>query len=181
MANKENIDHFFNQNGPACVMVSYGIIINYFSSNKLSVDDVLGYFASYSGINSALTKLEREQAISDAYHGFCQPINMLGFDYICDIHNKLNTSSFCSIIKKRAELSDVPSDEVLLLKEELKIGNRLAMVLYLVSNNNAHAVVIGWDNSSCNYFLKDPNEAIPTSIDLLDTHNIREYILFDNI
>lgn len=182
MANFNNIDNLFTQEGPACVLVSYSAIINYFSNNELSVDEVLDKYSRWAGIDDSLPKAVKEQAVSYHYHNYCIPKDIRGFDYLADIihnNNNIYTQQYCKIVTRNALIDPIPDDEKLKLRDDLKIRDRLAMVLSPVQYQEMHAIVLGWDEVMQSYFVKDPNTAVPFYEDILPKTKIYEYILFE--
>ena len=183
MANIKNIDDRFIQVGPACVLVSYSTIINYFSNGALSIDDVLNKYADYVGINISLSKGEKETEINKHYHSYCVPRKMRGFDYLADIvHNGdiIGTKQYCKIIDRKTDLNPISISAKLNLKESLKKSDRIAMVLSPMQSS-MHARVVGWNDDTQLYFIKDPNNAIPFISDFLCGNDVYEYLLFERI
>lgn len=181
MADFSKIDWTFCQcqsGRGACVLVSYSIIINYFSDNKMLINDTLDHYATYANIKPYTSQCEKEDLISEHYHNACHPIDRRGLDYIADIHNyNGNTSCLCKTLEVKTGI--IPLSQSILdeLKEKLKKSDRLAMVVY-PTPRGGHAVVIGWSNTNNSFFIKDPNCATPTSwVD--KTLSISEYILFE--
>lgn len=185
MADIKKIDKRFSQEGPCCVVASYSIIQNYFSDNNLSVDEIIFEYCDFAQIDKGMAKKEREQKIQDAYQDYCEPKNMRGFDYIRTIiheSDKLHTKSISHIVESRAGLNKIDDSDVDKLKEKLKKGDRLAMVLYYIPVGEAHlghAVVVGWDSSQQSFFVKDPNDKMAKPNDILSRETIFEYILFE--
>ena len=91
---------------------------------------------------------------------------MRGFDYLADIvHNGdiIGTKQYCKIVK-----------------ESLKKSDRIAMVLSPMQSG-MHARVVGWNDDTQLYFIKDPNNAIPFISDFLCGNDVYEYLLFERI
>lgn len=178
MSDVQKIDYSFEQTGPACVISSYAIVIHYFS--RISIGDIFKSYCKHMEI-PPMSKKEREIKINESYHGYCKPIDMRGFDYICQLHNndEIDTMKYCSIIDHQT--SKKPLDKTIIdnAKTSLINEDKLMMISYEISNSNFHAVVIGWSNEKI--FCKDPNERKPFVID--DTFfnkSISEYIIFGN-
>lgn len=182
MANFNNIDNLFTQEGPACVLVSYSAIINYFSNNALSIDEVLDKYSRWAGIDDSLSKVDKEKAVSDHYHDYCRPKGIRGFDYLADIihnNNNIDTQQYCKIVTRNASIDPISEVEKLKLRDDLKMSDRLAMVLSPVQYQEMHAIVLGWDEVEKSYFVKDPNIARASREDILPKTKIYEYILFE--
>lgn len=185
MANITRIDCNFTQTGPCCVISSYCIIQSYFSKDSSSVDDIMKQYCRYANIPDSLSKKEREFAINRAYHKYCQPNDMRGFDYIRILHerNSINTRNISRIIKSWADKNmPIATPEISELQNSLKEGDRLLLVLYphSLSENIWHAIIIGWEIEKKSFFIRDPEEARTyENNDIFNQIAIYEYILFE--
>ncbi len=183
----------YTQTADVCATASYGIIIEYFSEGKYSL---LKFFNEYLSKHKLINFAEqenlrkkgrvefnqyREDKITKHFHNHCKKkVDKRGFQYIVEFHidNSFKTSGYCDIIKSKAQLTPIERGEVLQLREELKRGG-LAMVLYPVSNNTLHSIVVGYDPTRERYFKRDPNNKEMIFEDFLLSNPITEYILFD--
>jgi len=187
MADKNLINNNFKQQGDVCVMASYATIINYFSDNNLSIDNILERYInklSVSYFQYAKNKQKKKQeSISKHFHKYCWDNgDIRGFEFIKQLHNnnELETNGFCNIVGFKAQLQSLSQTDIELIRRELEENDALAMVLYKVSDRKFHAVVIGFDSHYNSYFYKDPEKKQVTNGDILQNKDIWEYIIFND-
>lgn len=176
----------YKQVAPACLMVSYGTIIEYFTYRNKHVDSVLhDYRKKFIGKLPAYKTgklLETlENCVYKHIHSQCLPIDRRGCDYLHDMHENddIKTYDDCEIISWSAPTppSPITQNEIDDIKKELEENDSVALVLY-PSEGGMHTVVVGFDTNDGNYFCKDPNKSNSEKIDILSTHLIYEYIVF---
>jgi hypothetical protein len=144
------------------------------------MEDIMKQYCLFANIPSQ-SQLMREEAISDHYHKYCREKDMRGFDYIRMLHesDNLRTKSLCRVIDSYANANTPVNSEIAAsIKDKLKEGDRLLMILYPLGEE-FHAIVIGWDND---FFVKDPNrERVYTDSDVFNQTErpIYEYLLFE--
>ena len=184
MADSDFIDKVFSQNENMCVMGSYSIIINYFSDEDISINDVLtkyktNYNLTYLSTRSNGVK-KRNKAIVKHMHDYCQLQNMRGFDFITNMHNndKINTKDYCSIDLNKAGLTKIQQPEIDIIKKVLSEKDSLGMVLYTVNQTTAHAIIIGYDEEKNQFFQRDSEKKGIVFSDKVFENNITEYIIF---
>lgn len=195
MIDVSRINTTYKQTGNVCVLASYSIVIEYFSKGKLDLSAIFTKFITlFEGLNSTIgrhlvkAKPEerrrlRENLISEKFHEHCRTNgDIRGFNYFVELHNSdvLNSNGFGTIIRSNAfKDSFIPVAERNELRDALIDENRLAMVLYPVSANALHAVVVGFDSTSKSFFKRDPQIGEIQYADVLLMSEITEYILFE--
>lgn len=181
----------YQQTGNVCVTASYGIVVEYFSKSKFTVNKFLNDYLSKYKVDlknqSIIAKQGqrkligyRENQLSAHFHKICRENgDKRGFEFIKEIHNEdiFNTLQFCSIVSSKAQKEYIEQLEVDLLREALKKGG-LAMVLYKVSENSLHSVIVGFDKENQLFFVRDPAQKGVKYEEVLSIHRITEYILF---
>jgi hypothetical protein len=193
MAELSEINSEFSQKGPICVMASYGIVLEYFSYEKIKVRDVLMRYLKYYKLNSHKFETKNKSAkqhneITKHFHEYCVPKNLRGFEFIVELHNndKLGITKYCNIEKSNALQETIPVKEVDFVKSYLKDNDdSLAMVIYPIDQRTMHTVVVGFDYNEQKFFVKDPEKTLPFYNDIFDNIQVYEYIIFqgqlDNI
>jgi hypothetical protein len=184
MANIDNIDNDFQQQGNVCVLASYGTVLHYFSDGVISVENLLSKYSEKFEIKpTTSTGIDLESfqnQISDHFHGYCRSKNMRGFEYIKQLHKNddLKTKDICQIVVDKASLKPIEQPDIDLIRNELENNDSLAMILYNVGANKYHAVTIGYNSITSEYFCKDTGQRSIINVDLLDKKEITEYIIF---
>ena len=169
----------------ACLMVSYGTIIEYFTNRQKQVDSILNDYRKKFFELPKYKKGQRqktlEKSVKDHVHDFCIPINMRGAKYIAKLHNdnEIGTLNDCRFENCEAPTPQVPilSGLIQELKTKLENKDSLALIVYATSSD-MHTVVIGYDSDNDGYFCKDPNENIARIITNFPNHDIFEFALF---
>jgi len=175
----------YKQIESACLMVSYGTIIEYFTSRRKQVDSILNDYRKKHFKLPYYKKGERrktlEMSVKNHVHDSCIPINMRGAKYIAELHNGngINTLNDCSFDSFEAPTPQVPiaSELIQELKTKLENSNSLALIIYATSAD-MHTVVIGYDSDNGGYFCKDPNENTARIITDFPNYDIYEFALF---
>lgn len=179
MADIKIINKKYTQSGSICVLASYAIVIDYFSSND--IQKTLTNYMNYANLSDKKNKKKNHELISNEFHNHCIPLNKRGFDYIVELHNgnDLDTGSSCKIIDHLAQLTSINQNIINTIKETLKENETLAMILFKSGPKMSHAVVVGWDDNSESYFYRDPERKGIIKEDIF-INDIQEYILFQN-
>jgi hypothetical protein len=186
MADLDYINKSYKQQADVCAMASYGAIIEYFSEGRINIHKVFDqYIKSQNLPNRSFGKaliIRKEEAITKHFHEHCQPIDMRGFAFIQQLHNadSIETRDICEIKSWNALRVKITDNEIQLIRSELIDNEALAMVLYKVSDRLFHAVTIGYDSQTNEYFCKDPEKKAVFNEDILSTKNITEYIVFND-
>ena len=175
----------YKQIEAACLMVSYGTIIEYFTERIKQVNSILNDYQIKFFVLPPFQKGQRqrtlEKAVKDHDHGYCIPINMRGAKYIEKLHsgNEINTLSDCKLINCKAPTPQVPiaKNTIEELKSNLEETDSLALILY-ATTSGMHTVVIGFDSENGGYFCKDPNENNAKIITNFPNYDIYEFALF---
>ena len=190
--NLNYINAEYQQLGNVCATASYGIIVEYFSNKKYSVNLFLNNYIKKFKVNlkdqpsiskQGQKKLReyRESQLSEHFHKECKENgDKRGFEFIVEFHNNnsFNTLEYCKIKKYKAQLIAIDRREILELRDELKSGS-LAMVLYPIREGNLHSIVVGYDPKNQKYFKREPNDKEIKFEDFLSTNVLTEYILFE--
>mgnify|MGYP000956196279 FL=1 len=184
MADIDYIDKHFKQQDNVCALASYGTVLHYFSEGEISVDNLLLRYSRRFKIKptastgSNLKALQK--SICEHFHGYCNPKQMRGFEYIKQLHeqDEIKTKEYCQIVAAKASLESISQADIDLIRRELENSDSLAIILYKVNETLYHAVTIGYDSVTGKYFFKDPERNSITIEDLLNNNLITEYILF---
>jgi hypothetical protein len=84
---------------------------------------------------------------------------------------------YCRVALWKSNVLRIEHDEVKELRLRL-IDGGLAMVIYNISVNHFHCVVLGFDKRFQRFFTRDPAKSDIIFEDFLSRHGIMEYILF---
>ena len=175
----------YEQIAAACLMVSYGTIIEYFTSRHKQVDSILNdyrkKFIELPKYKKGQRQETLEKCVKEHVHGYCNPINMRGAKYVEKLHNgnEIGTLNDCRLESCEAPTPQVPIVVGLIqqLKTKLENEDALALIIYATSSG-MHTVVIGYDFDNGGYFCKDPNENIARIIYNFPNYDIYEFALF---
>lgn len=185
MADINYLNSSFVQQGQICAFACYGIIVEYFSDNEIKVENLLDKYIDRFQLKSfpfGNNKMRRKQnEISKHFHEYCWSKSMRGFDFLRQIHlnDELGVKHYCNIILAKASLESISADDLLLIRNELEQNEALVMVLYKVNARNYHAVVVGFDTNSEEYFYKDPEKSKIYKDDFWKGKEITEFIIFN--
>lgn len=188
MADKEYINNGFKQKGNVCVMSSYATVIEYYSDKKILIEKHLDlyikeYNIEYKRHNRSFLK-KKHNAIFTHFHDYCRLRGMQGFNFVKEIHNNdcLDTKKYCKIINSKADGNLINAKDIFIIKKELIDNDSLAMVLYKVKNKKKlmHAVVVGYDEDSSSFFIKDPEKTKYKIENIFQSQDIYEYIIFND-
>jgi hypothetical protein len=187
MANYSNfqICSNYKQIEAACLMVSLGTIIEYFTERKKQVGSILNdyqeKFFELPQHSNGQRQMTLEKAVKDHVHGFCTPIDMRGAKYIEKLHlgDEISTLGDCKLISCEAPTPQAPINDKLIqeLKTNLESKDSLALIIYATSSG-MHTVVVGFDSEKGVYFCKDPNENSARIITDFPKYDIYEFALF---
>jgi len=187
MADIQYVNPNFIQRAAICAVASYGTIIQYYSSDEISVENVLTRYLDHFKIRVNAPKGKmfqyQQKAITKHFHqDYCGPKNMRGFDFIKIIHNSnlFGTNLYCQITASQAYLHAISQEELTLIENEIKNEEALAMILYKVNAKQFHAVIIGYDPIEEEYFYKDPEKAKIIKRNLLHSKEIWEFLIFND-
>lgn len=176
----------YKQTASACLIVSYGTIIEYFTNRNKQVNSVMNdyrkrFIGKLPSYKSGKQFEMLEYVIYKHIHDICKPISKRGCDFLQDVHinNQIGTYDDCEIINWSAPTPILPisQKEIIDIKVELENNDSLVLVLYS-EGNDMHAVVVGFDSFDQKYFCKDPNKLNAEKIDMFPIYPIFEYILF---
>jgi hypothetical protein len=185
MADYNKIENTHKQEGSACVLTSYSIIMNYFSNDTIPIKNILEEFIKSFGQKTPNDEKTRDDLLRTLYFNNC-PNNINGFVNLADYHcqNRMQTKNLCRIIGIEADGKDLDITIRAKLREDIKNNDRLAMVL---TDNGNHAIVLGYDNNSKRYFVRNPQKCplkksllyFEDFLNLSSGKDIREFILFE--
>jgi len=107
---------------------------------------------------------------------------MRGFEFIKQLHenDELGTKQYCQIVYVKATLDPIDQTDIKLIKSELENNDSLAIILCKITDNQYHAVTIGYNAITGKYFCKDPEQKNIIIEDYLNNKVITEYIVFKN-
>ena len=176
----------YKQIEAACLMVSYGVILEYFTEREKKVDTILNDFRKKNFklpyFKSGQLQKTLELAVKDYIHNYCIPKNMRGAKYIEQLHrqDEIGTLKDCLLLKCEAYTPQRPLEQEIIseIKSELETTDSLALILYATSSG-MHTIVIGYDPENGGYFCKDPNESSSKTI-AFPTYDIYEFALFSD-
>lgn len=192
MVDLKYINKGYKQQGNVCTLASYAIVIEHYSQGTIDKNKVFASFVNFFPdlevkIKKTLAKTlpvnrrgEKEKLIYNEFIHYCQQVrnDIRGFDFFVELHDTdiLETLGVCNVIKSNAQTINLPDAEVLELRDNLKLGG-LAMIM---TNNGAHAIVVGYDLQKQEYFKRDTNDTDYEFEDFLSSNKITEYIWFSN-
>lgn len=179
------------QTGGICLMASYGIILEYFSSGKYKIEKLLiDYNNKFNPSQEMLiwslsnracykTTSDLEDLICAHFHYECIELRKItGSQYIKELHSSdvLNQLQYCRVSDIAYSPSGIEKNTLTKLSEELKFGG-LAMVLYAVEDR-FHSIVIGYNEVENKYFKRDPQSTNNEYEEFFEKNKITEYLLF---
>ena len=190
MADFGKIDNAYGQVGPACVLISYSLIMNYFSGNTVNIEEVSENFIKSFGKQVPQNKNDREIELNKLYHNE-NPENIQGsgFEKLAHWHknNRMQTAKLCAVKCVEAgntAYADLDINIKNKLKDSLKNGDTLAMILCDVGFGKYHAIVYGYDDKSKKYWIRNPEKCngkllYEDNNNLLSQNGVKEFILFE--
>ena len=174
----EMINTTYKQRKGASVQASYGIVIEYFSRRDYPLPVFFKNYKSYFDLDQP-SGIKIEEVISKHFYNYCDRNEKRKLEFVHEFHlsNLFNTRMYCRIGIWKSMLSPIDAEEVKDLRYTL-IDGGLAMVIYPVSKDLFHCVVLGFDQVYRRFFTRDPAKHEIIFEDFLSHHTITEYILF---
>lgn len=195
MVEEEYININFVQQGPICALACYGIILEYFTSGDIRVDDLLlSYRRHYKDLDNEISKEGKKTRpakfskmqsgkIYKHFHEQCVPTNKRGYKFIEEIHEKnvLGTKLNIQIVELKADTAFISVIEKEGLKNRLINGGNIAMVLYHVKEGLFHSVVVWYNEEKGDFGFRDPETKVISYKNIIDEKDITEFIVFEEI